>query len=215
MTNQLRTDDLPDPPSHWRALLRHPYADEFMKAANVEWEALFHKETWEIIDQDEAIQPILPLKWVFTYKTDSDGYLAKFKARLVVRGDLQQDNAQDVYAVTLAFKVFRALMALVAADHCLRYLYGTKYLGIQYWAKEGGEITTMANHGPVPANKQVFEATADASYANNPDRKSSEGYTFKLFGGMIDWAARKQLTVTTSTTEAKLLSMLHAGKELI
>ena len=88
MTNQLRTDDLPDPPSHWRALLRHPYADELMKAANVKCEALFHKETWEIVDQDEAIQPILPLKWVFTYKTDSDGYLAKFKARLVVRGDL-------------------------------------------------------------------------------------------------------------------------------
>ena len=88
MTNQLRTDNLPDPPSHWRALLRHPYTDEFMKAANVEWEALFHKETWEIVDQDEAIQPIMPLKWVFTYKTDSDGYLAKFKARLVVIGDL-------------------------------------------------------------------------------------------------------------------------------
>ena len=59
-----------------------------MKAANIEWEALFHKETWEIVDQDEAIQQIMPLKWVFTYKTDSDGYLAKFKARLVVRGDL-------------------------------------------------------------------------------------------------------------------------------
>ena len=102
-----------------------------------------------------------------------------------------------------------------AADHCLHYLYRTKYLGIQYSAKGGGEITTMANHGPVPANKQVFEATADASFTNNPDRKSSEGYIFKLFGGMIDWAARKQLSVTTSTTEAKLLSMLHAGKELI
>jgi hypothetical protein len=63
-------------------------------------------------------------------------------------------------------------------------------------------------------NKHVFEATADASFANYPDRKSAEGYTFKFFGGMIDWAARKQLTVTTSTTEAELLSMPHAGKEL-
>ena len=57
----------------------------------------------------------MPLNWVFIYKTDSDGYFAKFKVRLVVRGDLQQDNAQDVYAATVAFKVFRALMALVAA----------------------------------------------------------------------------------------------------
>ena len=36
-----------------------------------------------------------------------------------------------------------------------------------------------------------------------------------MTGGIIDWAARKQLTVTTLTTEAKLLSMLYAGKELM
>lgn len=56
---------------------------------------------------------------------------------------------------------------------------------------------------------------ADASYAKYPDRKSGEGYTFRLFGGLIDWASRKQTTVTTSTTEAELLSLLHASKELI
>lgn len=47
------------------------------------------------------------------------------------------------------------------------------------------------------------------------DGKSAEGYTFKLFGGMIDWAAKKQATVSTSTTEAELLAMLHAAKEII
>ena len=33
----------------------------------------------------------------------------------MVRGNQQQDNAQDVYAAILAFKVFKALMAIVAA----------------------------------------------------------------------------------------------------
>ena len=37
---------------------------------------------------------------------------------------------------------------------------------------------------------------------------------FKLFGGPIDWVSRKQQTVTTSTTEAELLSLQHAAKEL-
>ena len=32
---------------------------------------------------------------------------------------------------------------------------------------------------------------------------------------MIDWAARKQATVSTSTTEAELLALLHAGKACI
>jgi len=56
----------------------------------------------------------LPLLWVFTYKFDTDGYLTKFKARICVRGDLQYGH-QDTYAATLAYRTFRALMALAAA----------------------------------------------------------------------------------------------------
>ena len=56
---------------------------------------------------------------------------------------------------------------------------------------------------------------ADTSYANSPDRRSMEGYAFKLFNGIINWSSRKQSTITTSTTEAKLLAMLNAGKEAI
>jgi hypothetical protein len=49
--------------------------------------------------------------WVFTYKFDEDGYLYRFKARLVVRGDLQQLYG-DTYAATLAAQTFRALIAI-------------------------------------------------------------------------------------------------------
>jgi hypothetical protein len=52
--------------------------------------------------------------WVFTYKFDEDGYLLKYKARLVVRGDLQEQYG-DTYAATLAARLFRALMALTCA----------------------------------------------------------------------------------------------------
>ena len=51
---------------------------------------------------------------MFTYKFDKDGYLYKYKARLVVRGDLQDDWG-DTYAATLAARVFRLLMAVAAA----------------------------------------------------------------------------------------------------
>ncbi|KAK1911248.1 hypothetical protein P3342_011850 [Pyrenophora teres f. teres] len=47
---------------------------------------------------------------------------------------------------------------------------------------------------------------SDASFADNTvDRKSSQGFILKLFGGAIAWRANKQDTVTTSTTEAELL----------
>jgi hypothetical protein len=59
---------------------------------------------------------ITPLKWVFTYKTDSNDFLLKFKARIVVREDLQMiNNAQNVYAATLTSKIFRMLMIMMTA----------------------------------------------------------------------------------------------------
>jgi hypothetical protein len=58
----------------------------------------------------------------------------------------------------------------------------------------------------------VFTAASDVSFADNPDRKSSEGFIFCLFGGPIEWLARKQRTVTTSTTEAELLAVSYAAK---
>ncbi|KAF7567672.1 hypothetical protein PtrM4_142630 [Pyrenophora tritici-repentis] len=60
--------------------------------------------------------------WVFTYKFDEDGLLYKYKARLVVRGDLQEDWG-DTYAATLAARVFRFLMALTAAFGLKAYQY--------------------------------------------------------------------------------------------
>ena len=56
----------------------------------------------------------MPIIWVFTYKTDTNGFLTKFKARLCVRGDLQESVHEDTYAATLAARSFRALMAIIA-----------------------------------------------------------------------------------------------------
>lgn len=107
---------------------------------------------------------------------------------------------------------------LEAANHCLRYLLGTKFLGIMFSADGGGELMIQAppaENSQASVPKHIFEGTADASFANDLDRRSVEGFTFKLFGGLIDWASRKQLTVSISTTEAELISLLHAGKQVI
>ncbi len=54
---------------------------------------------------------------MFTYKNDSDEYLIKYKARIVIKDDLQNADPQNVYAATLASKVFRILMTLIATYH--------------------------------------------------------------------------------------------------
>jgi hypothetical protein len=70
---------------------------------------------------------------------------------------------------------------LTAVNHLIRYLYETKHLTIKFDVSRSEELTeNQANE------KHVFEATADAAFANEKERKSVEEYTFKLFDDLID-----------------------------
>jgi hypothetical protein len=50
----------------------------------------------------------LPLKWVFTYKVDVNGFLTRCRSRIVIRGDLQEEfTILLTYAATLTARSFR------------------------------------------------------------------------------------------------------------
>jgi hypothetical protein len=128
---------------------------------------------------------------------------------------------------------------LKAADHCIKYLHVIKFLIIRYSNSEDEELSSqisssnkeksnkkMSSTSNSKLNKktssikenndkQIFESTTNAFFANDLDRRSVEKYIFKLFDDMIDWIVKKQLIVLIFIIEAKLLSMLHADKKLI
>ena len=86
------------------------------------------------------------------------------------------------------------------------YLRDTKYLAIEY----NGNVV----HFEAEVNR-ILKASSDASFANDAEtRRSTEGYLLQLFRGPIDWKAKKQPTVATSTTEAELLALTNAAKEI-
>ena len=91
-----------------------------------------------------------------------------------------------------------------AAKHVLRYLAGTRDLGIVY----------SANNNPERPTKN-FYFYSDADFANNLDCLSISGYTFLLSNGAIMWSSKKQNAVMLSTAEAEYTAMAHATKEAI
>jgi hypothetical protein len=112
---KIHWDNLPPLPKLWKDLNKHPYGNEFMAAAHLEIQTLLAADTWKEVKRTSARGRPLPLKWVFTYKTNEDGYFVKAKARLVVRGDLQaKDTLHSTYAATLAARSFRLAMAIAA-----------------------------------------------------------------------------------------------------
>jgi hypothetical protein len=106
-------NDLPPPPENWKKLLTHAHCDGFLEAARKEYGDLEKLKCFKKVTRPRDSQ-IIPVKWVFIYKFDTDGYLMKYKARIVVRGDLQRMTLWDTHAATLSAKTFRALMAIVA-----------------------------------------------------------------------------------------------------
>ncbi len=76
---------------HWKAMLRHSHAEEFIKVTQMKYDAIETKKTWKIVDKSDDYK-LISLKWVFTYKSDSNDFLFKYKARIVIRDDLQKVN---------------------------------------------------------------------------------------------------------------------------
>ena len=112
---RIHRDNLVRVPTSWRELEKHPLGEQFKEAARNEVDNLIKKKTWRVIPREQAKSIPLPLKWVFTYKFDADGFLEKCKARICVRGDLQDTSSlQSTYAATLAARSFRTMMAIAA-----------------------------------------------------------------------------------------------------
>jgi hypothetical protein len=102
---------------HWRAILRHSHAEEFIKVAQMKYDVIETKKMWKIVDKRDDYK-LISLKWIFIYKFDSNDFLFKYKARIVIRDDLQKiNNAQNVYAATFASKIFRMMMTLIVYFH--------------------------------------------------------------------------------------------------
>ncbi|KAI1003577.1 hypothetical protein K3495_g4628 [Podosphaera aphanis] len=92
-----------------------------------------------------------------------------------------------------------------AANRVIDYLYNIRYLALEYGINQVGP---------------VFVVASDAFFGDNiPDRASSEGEIFKLFGGVVDYFAKKQrlllLRVRNLNYSLYLIFRhgLHGGKE--
>lgn len=87
----------------------------------------------------------------------------------------------------------------VAGKRVLRYLQGTKDVGIKYTDD--------------PSTSEVI-GYSDADWASDlEDRRSTSGYVFLRAGGPISWQTRKQPTPALSSSESELLALTSALKE--
>jgi hypothetical protein len=84
-----------------------------------------------------------------------------------------------------------------AIKQIFRYLKATRHL----WLCYGG--------------KNKLEGYADADRNMAEDQRAISGYTFIINGGAVSWSAKRQETVTLSTTKSEYIAITYAAKEAL
>ena len=102
-----------------------------------------------------------------------------------------------------------------AAECVLRYLSGTKSLGLQF----GGHASSNpigAQQASSREDTACVSGYADADWASDRvTRRSTTGWLMFLNGDLISWQTRKQHTVSQSTCEAELYAQADVMKEIM
>jgi len=101
-----------------------------------------------------------------------------------------------------------------AAERVLRYLAGTKEVGLIFGSRNGDAVGDSRGHA-TQVQVEVC-AFADADWANNKgDRKSISGWVAKVNGDPVSWSSKKQRVVALSTCEAELYAEAAAIQEVL
>ena len=125
--SDIRILDCQDPPNNMAELYRHQFRDHFISAMQAEMGSIKGMNAMEerVMPEDRKA---VPLTWKFAYKSNGQ-FIARFKARICVRGDLQKSgidyNPDDIYApvmrgvtlrVSVAFNGTNRKMWITAGD---------------------------------------------------------------------------------------------------
>jgi len=101
-----------------------------------------------------------------------------------------------------------------AAERVLRYLAGTKEVGLVFGSRNGEHVgDSRGRKAQVQVDVCAF---ADADWANDKgDRRSISGWVAKLNGDPVSWSSKKQRVVALSTCEAELYAESAAIQEVL
>ena len=111
---QVQCDYTKTKPLSFAIASKHP---QWVATMDAEFHSLQKQHTWSLVPLPPH-KNIIPCKWVYKLKRHSDGSIARYKARLVARGYLQQFGLDYDETFNLVVKpiIVRLLLALAMQD---------------------------------------------------------------------------------------------------
>lgn len=135
-------------PETYKKAMTSDQREMWKEAMDREMESLKENDTWELVDLPPGRKAI-PNKWVYKIKTNADGSVHKFKARLVIKGFSQKKGIDydQTFSPVARMSTIRTLLS-VAADQGMEltqidvstaFLYGDLKETIYMQQPEGHE----------------------------------------------------------------------------
>lgn len=111
----IHISDSPPVPKSAKEAVNGRYGKYFLRAMMVEMESIMNREVYTKAPLPKGRRAIAS-KWVFDYKIDPEGWIKRFKARLVAMGNSQVKDIDycDTHSPVVKAKVVRILLALSA-----------------------------------------------------------------------------------------------------
>ena len=113
--NFIRQSDVAIPATQ-KAAARSPEWPRWEAAMQAELQSIKRHGTFSLVEKPNSGVNIVGCKWVFAVKA-KDGWVSRFKARLVARGFSQQYGVdfEETYSPVLKYKTLRMLLSLICA----------------------------------------------------------------------------------------------------
>jgi hypothetical protein len=110
---KIRVTDVPIPATA-KAAMKSPFASYWRAAMDAEHASIVQHNVFELVPVPSPVPNIVTSRWVFAVK-EKDGFVVRFKARLVARGFTQQQGVdfEETYSPVMKYKTLRILLTLV------------------------------------------------------------------------------------------------------
>ena len=97
---------------------------------NEELDALHKNNTWDMVDLPPS-QSVVGCRWVYKIKTKVDGFVERYKARLIAKGFTQEYGIdyEKTFAPVARLTSVRCLIAVVAVRCWHLYQMAVKKIG--------------------------------------------------------------------------------------
>nr|GEZ10091.1 putative retrotransposon protein [Tanacetum cinerariifolium] len=226
-------------PANYKAALLDPESEKWLNAMNVEMQSMEDNEVWVLVELPPNGKTV-GSKWLFKKKTDMDGNVHIYKARLMANGYTQTPGIdyEETFSPVVDIKAIRILIAIDAYYDYEIWQMNVKTAFLNGYLNEEEKLKLSKSQGAsthdelkhmqnVPyASAVVYggdlkrelrvSCYTDAGYLTDADDlKSQTGYVFVLNGGVVDWKSAKQIIFATSSAEAEYIAAFDASKEAV